>query len=403
MLFFSTAKILTLLKIYVQFFCIKAMKDIIQKTLTMGQDDVYFEVIDQLNTSVIWEDNKVIQTTFSKLRAWSSPTSKTSQVANVIPLASNYLENWEGVGPLHDLKPGAYRSLLEKKGLVRCSLTATSCELKDPTEHALKSKCYSWQYGAWSPNELLFQGFYPLATIQQGNFVFSFFQNDWDGKVLIWSVATFEEALQSGELQWIKGGIYSWDKATQLIVEPTSLSPVDESKNSSWVNWSSFVDKQVQFTFGAPLETVQGAFDWKEPFLFCWVEMIEEQSQGKLYHYPGKSKPVETTPSALNPEELGNYYQKDNINTYPLDDEEDQNGVQLIEGNVYTIGRQTHCVSDRGDSENILAWFETPCRSNRYWVSLLKDTEDLFSEALNQAENSTTFSVLDVGYCEEGL
>ena len=83
--------------------------------------------------------------------------------------------------------------------------------------------------------------------------------------------------------------------------------------------------------------------------------MIEEQFRGKSYHYRSKSKSVETTPSALTTEELESYYHNDNIGTYPLDDEEDENGVQFVEGKVYTIGRQMHCVSDDGYSENILA------------------------------------------------
>jgi len=380
-----------------------------KKKLTMGQDDVYFESVDQLNVSVVWDNNEVIPTTFSKLRPWSSPSSKTSQVANVIPLASK--GKWKDAGPLHDLKPGAYRLLLEKKGLVRCSLTATNFSITDPTEHALKKKSYSWQYGGWFPKKsgaksAQFEGFYPLASIQQGNFVFSFFQNGDRGKILIWSVATFEKALKSGELQWIKGSYYSWDKATELVVKPTTLSPVDESNKSCQPHWTSYVDSQVQFTFGAPLETVQRAFDWEPSFIFCWVEMVEYQFKGKTCYTSRKSKPVETTPSALTTEELGSYYQNEKIDTYPFVDEESEeseNGLEFVEGNVYTIARQSHCVTDGSYSENILAWFETPCYSARYWFSLLEGTEDLLSEALNAAENSTTFSILEVEYDEESF
>lgn len=83
--------------------------------------------------------------------------------------------------------------------------------------------------------------------------------------------------------------------------------------------------------------------------------MVEYQFKGKTSYTSRKSKPVETTPSALTTEELESYYQNENIDTYPFDDEEDQNGLEFLEGSVYTIARQSHCVSDGSYSENILA------------------------------------------------
>jgi len=86
--------------------------------------------------------------------------------------------------------------------------------------------------------------------------------------------------------------------------------------------------------------------------------MVEYQFKGKTCYTSRKSKPVETTPSALTTEELGSYYQNEKIDTYPFVDEESEeseNGLEFVEGNVYTIARQSHCVTDGSYSENILA------------------------------------------------
>lgn len=373
-----------------------------KKILTLGQDDIFFEVIDQLNSS----DNEGIPTTFSKLRAWSCPNSKTSQVANVIPLASNYLKNWEGVGPLHYLKNPTYQALLETKGLSRCSLVETGIELKNPTEYAIKNKAYSWSKGSWVEYrefECLaepYEGLNPVASIQQGNFVFCFFSGS-SGKLFIWSVQSFEKALQSGKLKWSSDeNLEFGGKVSQLNLVPTNVTSVVESIDSNFPQWSSYAEKPTQFTFGAPLEAEhQRMFLWKPSFLVC-----------ELSENPLQTKPVETNSIALCPQEILSIYEKGNVKYhllgyskhYAMD--EPENELHLVEGSVYISGRETYCThkeEETGKNEhkqNILVWLEDVDYLIRSWFNLCKDTEELFVEALNEAEQSDTFSILEVEY-----
>jgi hypothetical protein len=116
-----------------------------KKTLIYGTDDIFFEVVSQVTGENQFGSD---ETTFSSLRVHATPNSKTPQIPNVIPLASNYLKNWQGAGPLHDLRQDEYSAVLDKKGLVRCALVETDHKERDPTEYALENKAYSWQYGA---------------------------------------------------------------------------------------------------------------------------------------------------------------------------------------------------------------------------------------------------------------
>jgi hypothetical protein len=117
-----------------------------KKTLIYGTDDIFFEVVSQVTGEN--QFGRPDETTFSSLRVHATPNSKTPQIPNVIPLASNYLKNWQGAGPLHDIRQDEYSAVLDKKGLVRCALVETDHKQRDPTEYALENKAYSWQYGA---------------------------------------------------------------------------------------------------------------------------------------------------------------------------------------------------------------------------------------------------------------
>jgi hypothetical protein len=369
-----------------------------KKTLIYGTDDIFFEVVSQVTGENQFGSD---ETTFSSLRVHATPNSKTPQIPNVIPLASNYLKNWQGAGPLHDLRQDEYSAVLDKKGLVRCALVETDHKERDPTEYALENKAYSWQYGAWSEpikvsEDNLEQGFCPMATIQQGNFIFSFFQRNGKGKVLIWTVESFEKALRSGKLQWEKSSAYHWDEAVRLTVEPTSLSPVEESTKPTSPHWSSFPEghnDQIQFTFGAALETIQAAFDWHDPFVFCWVGFQAEEGPSKV-----KALPVKIAWPQVISDLTKSLWSEPNIHERPLDyvNQRQGTGLEFTEGYVYMIARDSYCKGgDRWD-DWILAWFETPNLDTRYWFSLSEATqEEAFEEALNQAEKSTTFVTLE--------